>query len=79
MTALKTGLRELVRECFKVKSVVMNRFGIGSSSPWILFGMKLFLSSVQYLCLTYCNALFEYEYIHTSAIFAANEKVHLID
>ena len=37
---MKTGLRELVRECFKVKSVVINRFGIGSSSPWILFGMK---------------------------------------
>ena len=37
---LKTGLRELVRECFKVKSVVIKRLGIGSSSPWILFGMK---------------------------------------
>ena len=36
----KTCLRELVRECFKVKSVVINRFGIGSSSPWILFGMN---------------------------------------
>ena len=40
MVTLKTGLRELVRECFKVKSVVINRLGIGSSSPWILFGMK---------------------------------------
>ena len=40
VVTLKTGLRELVRECFKVKSVVINRLGIGSSSPWILFGMK---------------------------------------
>ena len=40
MVTLKTGLRELVRECFKLKSVVINRLGIGSSSPWILFGMK---------------------------------------
>ena len=40
VVTLKTGLRELVRECFKVKSVVINRLGIGSSSPWILFEMK---------------------------------------